>query len=206
MSKIRLGGWRSQTGCSCTARPRGPARSARLRVRSRSRRRASAFRAGVQTPFLRGPLRLAESFAMLPDLRRKLPEARLPFERPAVLAATLGSAVTVRGRATVDQAQRRRAGARLGNAVARAGPPRTPRRRARRLPRSRARLDRHLRARREAREGARALRLTPDRAADHRLRGRQHPGRPSARPSARPGADRQLRSAPSAQRWRSSRG
>ena len=32
---------------------------------------------------------------MLPELRRKLPEARLPFERPVVLAATLASALTV---------------------------------------------------------------------------------------------------------------
>jgi uncharacterized protein YqhQ len=51
--------------------------------------------AGIQQPFLRGPLRLAESFAILPEVRRKLPEARLPFERPAVLAATLASALTV---------------------------------------------------------------------------------------------------------------
>ena len=32
---------------------------------------------------------------MLPELRRRLPEARLPFERPSVLAATLASALTV---------------------------------------------------------------------------------------------------------------
>jgi uncharacterized protein YqhQ len=50
---------------------------------------------GIQQPFLRGPLRLAESFAMIPEVRRKLPEARLPFERPSVLAATLASALTV---------------------------------------------------------------------------------------------------------------
>jgi uncharacterized protein YqhQ len=49
----------------------------------------------IQQPFLRGPIRLAESFAFIPELRRKLPEARLPFERPAVVAATLASAVTV---------------------------------------------------------------------------------------------------------------
>jgi uncharacterized protein YqhQ len=50
---------------------------------------------GIQQPFLRGPLRLAESFAVIPEVRRKLPEARLPFERPSVLAATLASALTV---------------------------------------------------------------------------------------------------------------
>ena len=49
----------------------------------------------IQQPFLRGPLRLAESFAVLPEVRRRLPEARLPFERPAVLAATVASAVSV---------------------------------------------------------------------------------------------------------------
>jgi uncharacterized protein YqhQ len=49
----------------------------------------------VQQPFLRGPLRLAESFAVIPEVRRRLPEARLPFERPAVLAATVASALSV---------------------------------------------------------------------------------------------------------------
>jgi uncharacterized protein YqhQ len=53
------------------------------------------FAPGIQQPFLRGPLRLAESFAVIPAVRRRLPEARLPFERPSVLAATLASAVTV---------------------------------------------------------------------------------------------------------------
>jgi uncharacterized protein YqhQ len=53
------------------------------------------FAPGVQQPFLRGPLRLIESFAMIPELRRKLPEARLPFERPSVVAATIASALTV---------------------------------------------------------------------------------------------------------------
>ena len=50
---------------------------------------------GIQQPFLRGPLRLAESFAVLPAVRRKLPEARFPFERPAVLAGMLASAFGV---------------------------------------------------------------------------------------------------------------
>jgi uncharacterized protein YqhQ len=49
----------------------------------------------LRQPFVRGPLRLAESFAFLPELRRRLPEARLPFERPAVLATTLASALSV---------------------------------------------------------------------------------------------------------------
>jgi hypothetical protein len=49
----------------------------------------------VQQPFLRGPLRLAEAFLVLPDVRRRLPEARFPFERPAVLAVVLASSVGV---------------------------------------------------------------------------------------------------------------
>ena len=57
--------------------------------------RKRLFAPSIQQPFVRGPLRLAESFAMLPELRRKLPEARLPFERPSVIAATIMSAFTV---------------------------------------------------------------------------------------------------------------
>src|SRR5439155_1337408 len=52
------------------------------------------FRAAeVERPFLRGPARLAEVMTLLPQMRRALPEARLPFERPRVLGAMLGSAV-----------------------------------------------------------------------------------------------------------------
>src|SRR3954452_19555585 len=50
----------------------------------------------VQLALLRGPARLAEGFAMLPAVRRRLPEARMPFQRPGVVAAMLASAVTVR--------------------------------------------------------------------------------------------------------------
>jgi len=47
-------------------------------------------------PLLRGPLKLLEAMAVLPSVRRALPNARLPFERPAVLAAMLASAVGLR--------------------------------------------------------------------------------------------------------------
>ena len=50
----------------------------------------------VQNPLLRGPARIAEVFALLPQVRRRLPEAKLPFERPRVLAAMGGTAVVVR--------------------------------------------------------------------------------------------------------------
>ena len=51
----------------------------------------------VKNPLLRGPARIAESFAFLPRLKRVLPEARLPFERPRVLASMLASMVVVQG-------------------------------------------------------------------------------------------------------------
>jgi uncharacterized protein YqhQ len=51
--------------------------------------------ARVTSPLLRGPARLAEVFALLPQVKRALPEAKLPFERPAVAASMLGSAVVL---------------------------------------------------------------------------------------------------------------
>lgn len=58
--------------------------------------RKPQFAPGVRAPFLRGPLRLAEAFALLPVVRRALPDVRFPFERPAVLVALAGSVVGVR--------------------------------------------------------------------------------------------------------------
>jgi uncharacterized protein YqhQ len=55
------------------------------------------FRAAdVQSPLLRGPARIAEVFALLPEVKRALPEAQLPMERPRVLGSMLGSAVVLR--------------------------------------------------------------------------------------------------------------
>jgi uncharacterized protein YqhQ len=50
----------------------------------------------VSNPLLRGPAKMAEVFALLPQVRRRLPEARLPFQRPQVLAAMAGTALVVR--------------------------------------------------------------------------------------------------------------
>src|SRR5580765_1775525 len=50
----------------------------------------------VTSPLLRGPARLAEVFALLPQVHRRLPEAKLPFQRPQVLAAMAATALVVR--------------------------------------------------------------------------------------------------------------
>jgi len=52
--------------------------------------------AETDSRFLRGPLRMAQLFALLPIVRRELPDARLPFERPGVAGTLLGSAIAVR--------------------------------------------------------------------------------------------------------------
>lgn len=96
MSKVRLGGMALSNGVlvhgptswACAIRTE----DGEIKVAA-ARKRVLAPQ--IQQPFLRGPLRLAESFALLPELRRRLPEARLPFERPAVLASVLASALAV---------------------------------------------------------------------------------------------------------------
>jgi uncharacterized protein YqhQ len=95
--KVRLGGMALANGVlvhgpaawACAVRTE----DGELRVAARHKR----FRAAeVETPLLRGPARLLEAMALLPEIRRALPEARLPFQRPVVLATMLSSAVVVR--------------------------------------------------------------------------------------------------------------
>jgi uncharacterized protein YqhQ len=102
--KIRLGGMALQNGVlvhgptswGCAVRlPDGT-----LKTASGAKPRLAP---NVQAPFLRGPLRLAESFVLLPAVRRALPEARMPFERPQVLAAMFASATTVRAVRSSDR-------------------------------------------------------------------------------------------------------
>jgi len=95
--KIRLGGMALVNGVlvhgphSWACAVRGA--DGELKVASRYK----SFRAAeVQNPILRGPARIAEVFALLPQVRKALPEAKLPFQRPQVLAAMLGTAVAVR--------------------------------------------------------------------------------------------------------------
>jgi uncharacterized protein YqhQ len=44
----------------------------------------------AKVPLLRGPIRLAEAFAVVPIARAKLPSARLPFEDPRVIGTAVG--------------------------------------------------------------------------------------------------------------------
>ena len=95
--KIRLGGMALQNGVlvhgptSWGAAVRDP--EGTLHVASgRKPRFADSFSA----PVLRGPLRLAEAFALLPIVRRALPQARFPFERPAVLGSMVASSAVAR--------------------------------------------------------------------------------------------------------------
>jgi uncharacterized protein YqhQ len=92
--EIRLGGMALANGVlvhgpnswACAIRlPDG-----RLEVASDYKRYRAA---GVTNLLLRGPARLAEALAVLPQVRRRLPEARLPFERPRVLTAMVAGAL-----------------------------------------------------------------------------------------------------------------
>lgn len=95
--KIRLGGMALANGVlvhgpkswACAIRTE----DGELKVAARRKR----FRATqVESPLLRGPVRLLDAMSILPQIRHALPEAKLPFQRPAVVAAMLGSATVVR--------------------------------------------------------------------------------------------------------------
>ena len=47
----------------------------------------------AKVPIMRGPLRLAEAFAVIPIARFALPSARLPFEDPRVIGAGIASTI-----------------------------------------------------------------------------------------------------------------
>jgi uncharacterized protein YqhQ len=95
--KIRLGGMALPNGVlvhgprswACAIRhPDG-----RLEVAAEPK---SFIASDVSVPLLRGPARLVESLAVLPRVKRRLPAAKLPFERPGVLAAAFTSAAFVK--------------------------------------------------------------------------------------------------------------
>jgi uncharacterized protein YqhQ len=92
--KVRLGGMALQNGVLV----HGPKSWAcAVRLEDGSIKTAGELKKvsgqGVKIPFLRGPARLMESFVLLKDLKRALPEAKLPFERPEILGAMLLSSV-----------------------------------------------------------------------------------------------------------------
>jgi uncharacterized protein YqhQ len=96
--KIRLGGMAMPNGVlvhgptswACAIRHE----DGRIEVAS-ARKRFRASR--VENPLLRGPARLAEAIALLPQVKARLPAARLPMESPHTLASMLGAAVFIKG-------------------------------------------------------------------------------------------------------------
>jgi uncharacterized protein YqhQ len=95
--KIRLGGMALPNGVlvhgphswACAIRHE----DGRIEVAS-ARKRFQAAR--VQNPFLRGPVRLAEALALLPQVKRRLPAAKLPMENPRALLSMFGAAAFIR--------------------------------------------------------------------------------------------------------------
>ena len=96
-SETRCGwaGWRCETASWCTASTTGRPPCALPQARSGWRRGESPTcpSALVGTPVVRGVARMAEVAYLLPTLRRRLPEARLPFEAPGMGAALAASAL-----------------------------------------------------------------------------------------------------------------
>jgi uncharacterized protein YqhQ len=95
--KIRLGGMALANGVLVHG-PKSWACAIRtddgeLKVAAKRKRLRAAE---VESPLLRGPVRLLDAMVILPQIRHALPEAKLPFQRPAVLATMFGSAVLVR--------------------------------------------------------------------------------------------------------------
>jgi uncharacterized protein YqhQ len=110
--KLRLGGMALRHGL----RVHGPThwaaavrdRHGAIRVASGRKPRAQAL---DRIPGVRGVVRLAEAFVVIPLVKRALPEARLPFENPSVLAVAAGASLT-------GAAARRRLGGSVGEAAA----------------------------------------------------------------------------------------
>jgi len=96
--KIRLGGMALPNGVlvhgpsswACAIRhPDG-----RLEVASARKRFRTTH---VTSPLLRGPARLAEAVAVLPQVKKRLPAAQLPFQNRRSVASMVGVVVAVRG-------------------------------------------------------------------------------------------------------------
>ncbi len=74
----------------------------------------------VTTPLLRGPARLVEAFAVLPRVKRALPEAKMPFEGRTAFTAMAGTAVAVQAlrRSRLNETAQELIGALLATAPA----------------------------------------------------------------------------------------
>jgi len=93
--KVRLGGMALQNGILVHSFDHWAVavRGADGLVKLASGRKPELPAALTQTPLLRGVARLVEVAYLLPTVRRRLPEARLPMESPGMGAALAGSAV-----------------------------------------------------------------------------------------------------------------
>jgi uncharacterized protein YqhQ len=111
-TKLRLGGMALRNGLLVhgpthwAAAVRTP--DGEIRVASGRKPRV---RAADGVPGVRGVVRLAEAFAVIPLVKRALPQARLPFENPSVIATAAGASLA-------GAALRRRVGGTMGEATA----------------------------------------------------------------------------------------
>jgi len=60
-------------------------------------RRKRLLASRVRNPLLRGPARLLEAMALLPQIKRALPEAKLPMQNGRVFASIAGASIAVKG-------------------------------------------------------------------------------------------------------------
>ena len=97
MSKLRLGGMALRNGLLV----HGPTHwAAAVRAKDGSIKVASGpkpdfgARATDRIPGVRGVTKLAEAFAVIPIVKRRLPEARLPMQDAKTVGAMLGAALT----------------------------------------------------------------------------------------------------------------
>jgi uncharacterized protein YqhQ len=94
--KVRLGGMALANGVLVHG-PKSWACAIRTEDGIKVAAQRKRLRAGkIESPLLRGPIRLLDAMSIIPQIRRALPEAKLPFQRPAVLVSMLASAVVVR--------------------------------------------------------------------------------------------------------------
>jgi uncharacterized protein YqhQ len=92
--KLRLGGMALQNGLLV----HGPTHwAAAVRTEGGEVKAASGLKPRLEAadgiPGVRGVVRLAEAFAVIPLVKRGLPEAKLPFESPSLLGVAAGASV-----------------------------------------------------------------------------------------------------------------